>query len=249
MPATTRSKSQTTLEDNGVSRSGPAPSASSGSKRKASITKSPSTKKQKIQSSKKEATNADDNVKFEAADDGKTGHRITINRAPVLELWASCVAQFLHPNIPWTTALSVGSAISTITAISKGRSIGTIDKPSASDASEKREKRQEAQADLDEIDVMSFHLKIKDGGAMVGDKPKKGNEEVLKKKYGEEQYAKAKKMFQRSLAQWEGKEDDLDSRAFHMYEDFRPSIPKGQKGWGKKRQLNLDSVESAIASV
>ena len=72
-------------------------------------------------------------------------------------------------------------------------------------------------------------------------------EEALNKKFGEEQYEEAKKAFQEALEQWRGKEDELDRKAFHMYEDFRPSVPKGQKGWGKKGQLNLGSVKSAVA--
>ncbi|KAK4615711.1 hypothetical protein CLAFUW4_10457 [Fulvia fulva] len=227
-----------------ASSSKSAPRKTSGTKRKAAETKTPATKKQKTQPSK---VRDEDDVNDESKDGDNASDSITINRAPVLELWSSCVAQFLHPSLPWSTALSVGSAISTITAISKGRSIGTIDKPDASESSEKCEKRTQAQADLGEIDVVSFHLKIKDGSAVVGDKPKKGNEETLKKRYGEGQYQKAKKTFQEALEQWKGKGDELDRRAFHMYEDFRPSVPNGQKGWGRKGQLNLDSVRSAIA--
>jgi hypothetical protein len=54
---------------------------------------------------------------------------IIINRAPVFELWGACVAHLLHAELSWNLCLSIGSSISTIIAISKGRSIGTIAPP------------------------------------------------------------------------------------------------------------------------
>ena len=180
---------------------------------------------------------------------GDSSDSIVINRAPVLELWASCVTQFLHPNVPWESCVSAGGAISTITAISKGRSIGTIDKPDPGEAEEKRQKRKEKaeKEKLAELDVMNFHLSLdKTGQAMVGGKAKKAAEEALRKKYGPEQYDKVKKVFQDSLKSWKGKEEELNGRAFGMYEDFRPTIPPGQQGWGRKGQLRLDTVKDAV---
>lgn len=238
MPATTRS--QTTLEEKGVSSSKTAPTNPQSNKRKANAVKAAPSKKQKTTAAAKPA----DTSKEDGDGDDET---ITINRAPVLELWGSCVAHSLYPKLEWSTCLSVGGAISTITAISKGRSIGTMEKPDPDKAQEKREKRREEQAELDEIEVMGFHLKLQDGAAMVGDKPKKAHEETLKKKYGDEQYEKVKSTFEESLKAWNGKEEELSSRAFGMYEDFRPNIPSGQKGWGRKGQLRLETVRSAVA--
>lgn len=249
MPATTRSKTQTTLEDKGVSSSKPAPTKASGAKRKASETKTPATKKQKTQPTRQEQSKAEDQIKDEGAENGEEdpNNSITINRAPILSLWSSCLTHFLHPTLPWSTALNIGAAISTITAISKGRSIGTIDKPNPVEASTKREERREAQADLDEINIMSFHLKIKNGNAMVGDKPQKGSEKGLRGKFGGEgEYERCKEVMQEALEGWRGQEEELEGRAWGMYEEFRPSVPKGQKGWGRKGVLRLESVRSAV---
>ncbi|KAK5739427.1 hypothetical protein LTR17_005332 [Elasticomyces elasticus] len=177
-------------------------------------------------------------AKGKAADKPKTDNSttddadaITINRAPVLELWTSCVAHFVYPEF---------------------HGQGTLDwrdeKPDPGEAAERREKRKEkAQHDeLDEVDLMSFHLKLKDGQAMVGDKPKKGNETALRKKYGDEQYDKAKQAMQEGVNEWKGKEDELNHEAFKMYEQFRPNIPPGQKGWGRKGQLNLQTVKTVV---
>lgn len=179
------------------------------------------------------------------SDSGKSKDDIIINRAPVLELWAATVTSFLYPELSWETSLSAGSAISTLCAISKGRAIGTIDKPDSSKAEKKKQRYKGDQ--LDELDVMSFHLKLKDGYVLIGDKPKTPNEQTLIKKFGEAAYEHAKETFQDSLQSWSGQEDELNAQAFHHYEVFRPTVPKGQKGWGRKGILNLQTVKDAVS--
>ncbi|GAB1731811.1 hypothetical protein NU195Hw_g7251t1 [Hortaea werneckii] len=181
-------------------------------------------------------------------DDDEDQVVITINRAPVLELWASCVIKLIYPSIPWETCLSVGSAISTITAVAKGRSIGTMEKPDPGKAEERRRERQQKAENeqLEDVEVMGFHLHLNNGQALVGGKPKPGNESALSKKFGHDQYEMAKRAFQDALGSWKGRESELDREAFKMYEEFRPTVPSGQKGWGRKGQLNLENVKSAI---
>lgn len=36
---------------------------------------------------------------------------------------------------------------------------------------------------------------------------------------------------------------ELAEHAFGLYEEFRPSIPGGTKGWGAKGKLDLDRIE------
>ena len=248
MPATTRSANkQTKLEDVGAgstsAKSTKSKSTTTGQKRKAVEPKSSVSKAPK--KTKQSQSTAD-------GDAGDSGDTVIINRAPVLELWASCVAQFLHPAVSWETCLSVGCAIATITAISKGRSIGKIDKPDPGEGQKKKaeRKRKAEKESLDDIEVMSFKLNVnKDGQAMVGGKPKKAGEEALIKKYGgSEQYDKVRKTFRDALKPWKGQEEDLDSRAFHAYEVFRPSVSPGQQGWGRKGQLKLETIKSAVAN-
>ncbi len=145
----------------------------------------------------------------------------------------------------------MGGAIATITAISKGRSIGKMDKPDPGKAQERRKERKaKAEAEqLGDIEVMSFHLNLdKRGQAMVGSKPKKAGEEALQKKYGgAEQYDSVKAVFKDALKAWSGNEDEFDKQAFGFYEQFRPSVPPGQEGWGRKGQLNLETVKTTIS--
>ncbi|KAL1870172.1 hypothetical protein Daus18300_005236 [Diaporthe australafricana] len=172
---------------------------------------------------------------------------IIINRAPVLELWAASVANFLHPKLSWNLCLSIGSSISTITAISKGRSIGTVAPPdeSKNDASANKDKK--AGDELPTVKVMGFPMTIKDESILVKGKPKTAREVSLVRKYGSnESYSQAKDAMTGALEAWKGKEDDLDTKAFHMYERFRPDVAKGQKGWGRKGELHLSKIRDAI---
>ncbi|KAF2186502.1 hypothetical protein K469DRAFT_706490 [Zopfia rhizophila CBS 207.26] len=181
---------------------------------------------------------------------GQNDPKVIINRAPVLQLWGASVTHLIYPSLSWETCLSAGSAISTLCAISKGRSIGTISERDNSE--EKQRKRDEAkkkQEYLNVIEVMHFKLKLKDGLALVGSelKGKPGSEAPLKKKFGDEQYEEVRQAFEMALENWKGDEDELNKEAFGFYERFRPDVSKEQKGWGKKGELSLEKVRSVVA--
>lgn len=172
---------------------------------------------------------------------------IIINRAPVLELWGACVAHFLHPDFSWDLCLSIGSSISSITAISKGRSIGTIPPPDESKDDASKDQSKKKGGDLPMVKVMGFPMTLKNDSVIVKGKPKTTREVSLVRKYGsDESYGKAKDAMIEALQDWKGKEDDLDAKAFHMYERFRPDVAKGQKGWGRKGELHLSKVRDTI---
>lgn len=172
---------------------------------------------------------------------------IIINRAPVLELWGACVAHFLHPELSWNLSLSIGSSISTITAISKGRSIGKIAPPDETKNEASDKQKDKNGDDLATVKVMGFPMTLKGDSVMVKGKPKTTREVNLVRKYGsDESYGKAKDAMTEALQDWKGKKGDLDAKAFHMYEQFRPDIAKGQKGWGRKGELHLSKVRDTI---
>lgn len=173
---------------------------------------------------------------------------IIINRAPVLELWGACVAHFLHPELSWNLCLSIGSSISTITAISKGRSIGKIAAPDETKNEASDKQKDKNGGDLATVKVMGFPMTPKGDSVMVKGKPKTTREVNLVRKYGSDQsYGKAKDAMTEALQDWKGKEGDLDAKAFHMYEQFRPDVAKGQKGWGRKGELHLSKVRGTIS--
>jgi hypothetical protein len=168
---------------------------------------------------------------------------IIINRAPVLHLWAASVAHATNPSLSWSTCLSAGNAVSAICAVSKGRSIGVME---PKEEGEKKKTKKDLSDGFEEIDVMKFHLRVKDEKAYMGSKAEPPGEENLKKKFGE-QYDDAKKAFEDALKGWKGKEDQLQQKGFQMYEDFRPNVKPGTSGWGRKGELNLEHVQQVIS--
>lgn len=249
MPATTRNgakQKQTHIDNPSETKA-----AVTSSKRKASSDEYTPRKRaahpNKVHNPKAKGPSREDTAptKGDESKSDESKHEIMINRAPVLELWVATVTSFLYPDISWDTSLSAGSAISTLCAISKGRAIGTIDQKDSATA-EKKKKRSESDQ-LDELEVMGFHLKLKDGHVLVGDNPKKANEQTLIKKFGEAAYERVKATFRDSLRLWSGQEEELNAQAFHHYEVFRPTVPKGQKGWGRKGNLNMQTVKEAVS--
>ncbi|KAJ9610114.1 hypothetical protein H2204_015468 [Knufia peltigerae] len=189
-------------------------------------------------------------------EDNSNDDTITINRSPVLQLWSACVAHRLYPKLSWTTDLAIGSAISTLCAIAKGKSVGTIDERERSpeEKAEQNAKRRAAEAGADrEVQVMGFRLYVEGEDVMLQGKPKHGNEGLLRSKFGTpENYERTTKVMQDAIETWtmttgRGYENELNSKAFRMYEQFRPSVQSGQSGWGKKGALKLTKVREVVA--
>lgn len=279
MPATTRSKTkQARLEDFDATTRGsttkpkpkPETKGSTASKRKQNHdgdTKShnrvsPAARKRKQKQESEPAAASDGDQKQShitqsgdiTASEAPEHKPIIINRAPVLQLWSACVAQKLYPNLSWPTCLAIGSAISTLCAISKGRSIGVMEPPDTADGERKEHKeaqkrRDEAGAD-DEVLVMGFRLLIKNEEVLLQGKPRRGSDGPLKAKFGgDDGYARVKDAMDRALASWTGRDEDLkelNKRAFHMYEAFRPSVQSGQGGWGRKGELSIDKIKEVV---
>ncbi|KAK5049079.1 hypothetical protein LTR84_005502 [Exophiala bonariae] len=183
-----------------------------------------------------------------ASEEGDKDNPVLINRAPVLHLWGACVAHCLHPSLAWPTCLAIGSQISTLCAISKGRSIGAIEPADPDKKAQKDEKKRKTADSADqEFDVMGFPMHVKNGELVVQGEAKKGNEGLLVGKFGNEQdYEKAKNAMTDALQGWKGKGDLLDKKAFGMYERFRPSVKSGQRGWGRKGELTVKQIREVV---
>jgi hypothetical protein len=129
--------------------------------------------------------------------------------------------------------------------VAKGRSIGTIDEPEDTEKRKQKQERKNKDAELDVLEVMQFKLQQKDGKVLFSGKPQSSTDDALKKKYGDE-YDDVKRAFEKALDTWRGNEEELSKAAFGMYEDFRPNVSKGQKGWGRKGALDLDIVRKTV---
>ncbi|KAF2725713.1 hypothetical protein K431DRAFT_281078 [Polychaeton citri CBS 116435] len=255
MPATTRSRArQTHMEDFQPGREDgealPLATAASGERKrkkmKSSLVEySDDESPRRVRKSSHASLRRDE---AEVEPNSQNASTITINRAPVLELWRAVVTRLLYPQAKWETRLSAGAAISTICAISKGRAVGAIGQPDPETAEKRKEGRRKHPEiqDLDEIGVVGFDLRVRDGAALVSGKSKDANENALRKKFGDAEYDRAIKVFTDALRSWQSDREDLDAQAFGMYETFRPATKPGARGWGRKGELDLDKAKTTI---
>ncbi len=167
--------------------------------------------------------------------------KIEINRAPVLTLWATIVAERL--GFSHDEALTLGKAVTGLNAQSKGRRLG-IFKPSE----EKREKTREYQAGKEfAVEILGRPVPAvnTDDGMRATLKgkpiPPESVERYLRQKFGESlpETRAAMQALAKSV-----KPKILAARAYALYEQFRPQIPEGTKGWGAKGELDLDQIRS-----
>jgi len=168
--------------------------------------------------------------------------RVTVNRAPVLTLWAAVVAERL--GFDWDESLTMGRAVAGLNACSKGRALG-IFHPRPRELEEKRRKLKHGE----ELQVDLLHravpvVRTKEGLRALS----KGNpiapesvHRYLEGKFGAALAAvrKAMTMLARSLPS-----EELAAVAYRLYEEFRPEIPPGKKGWGVAGVLDLGRIRS-----
>jgi hypothetical protein len=165
--------------------------------------------------------------------------KIKINRAPVLTLWAAVVAERLgHEK---ETALSLGKAVAGLNAQSKGRKLGIYEEKTEEEKKEKPAKKVEFIEVLGR-DVPAVKTPRGLRAAIKGEPIHAGAvESYLEKKFGEE-LDEARAAMEKLAKAYTPKQ--LESKAYDLYEKFRPEIPEGKKGWGAKGELDLDYIRS-----
>jgi len=166
---------------------------------------------------------------------------ITINRAPVLTLWAAVMAERL--GCEWHEALTLGRAIAGLTAHSKGERLGLFE-PTPEAVKDKRHELQ-AKAGAFHVSLLgravpAVHTK---DGVRALDDSRPANpasvEKYLAGKFGGSLQEATEAM--RGLARSKTL-TELPAIAFHLYEQFRPSVPEGEAGWGARGVLDLDRI-------
>ncbi len=168
---------------------------------------------------------------------------VSVNRAPVLTLWAAIVAERL--GYDRAEALTIGRAISGLAAQSKGRRLGIYEEPTEK---EKRERRQ-TRAEHDRVTVMGWPVPVQQTEhglrAVYDDRPlhPAAVEHYLRNKFGPALPEVEQAL--RELAESYPKEE-LPRQAYRLYEEFRPHIPSGERGWGRKGELSLEVVRSLV---
>lgn len=170
-----------------------------------------------------------------------TKRKIQINRAPVLTLWASVVAERL--GFDRDEALSLGKAVAGLTAQSKGRRLG-IYKPVPQEIKKARAKKPKEEFLVEVCGRPVPAINTKDGmRAFNKGKPVEPEtvERYLVSKFGDALEPVRQEM--RVLAK-AFKPEQLAGTAFRLYEKFRPVVPEDATGWGAKGVLDLDRFRS-----
>ncbi len=168
---------------------------------------------------------------------------IKINRAPVLTLWASVVAERL--GYKQDEALTLAKAVTGLNAQSKGRRLGIYQEREEEEKKPEKQ-RQHAAEETFSVEILGRPvpaMNTKDGiRAVEKDKPipPASVERYLEGKFGDDLPA-ARKAFQDLARSFTPEE--LRGKAYDLYEKFRPSIPEGTRGWGAKGELDLAAVE------
>ncbi len=166
--------------------------------------------------------------------------KIKINRAPVMTLWATVVAERLGYDPE--AALSLGKAVAGLNAQSKGRRLGIYQASDEQEEGERKPKTPEPTfVNLLGRPVPTLRTKRGIRAAIRGEpiEPQPVRD-YLEKKFGADLAAvrKAMEALARSV-----KPEALEGQAFRLYEQFRPQIPEGTRGWGAAGELDLGQLQ------
>ena len=166
---------------------------------------------------------------------------ITINRAPVLTLWAAIVAErlgFTHDE-----ALTLGRAVAGLNAYSKGRALG-IFKPTPKDVPAKREAKAKAKQVL-QVELLHRAVPVVQTPeglrALSKEQPiaAASVEKYLASKFGDALGPVSAAMSELADSR---DHEELAAVAYGLYEQFRPAVPAGEAGWGAAGTLSLAKI-------
>lgn len=167
--------------------------------------------------------------------------RIRVNRAPVLTLWATVVAERLgHPR---DTALSLASYVAGTAAQAKARRLGL-----AEETRQKDNVTSVAPRDATRLLGKEVTLTHDADGQVLADAgggkpaPAAPVEAYVTRAFGRHLPAVMAAM-EELASRYDPQE--LNRVGFRLYEGFRPEVPKDVTGWGAKGELDLDKVRQA----
>jgi hypothetical protein len=168
---------------------------------------------------------------------------VTVNRAPVLTLWAAVVAQRL--GFDREEALTMGRVVAGLNAYAKGKSLGLF-RPAPEDVRSARERlRHGAQMHVDLLHRAVPVAVTPDGlRALSKDKPvsPESVQRYLAGKFGDALGAVDQAMEDLAASLDAG---ELARSAYSLYEAFRPEVPAGVRGWGAAGVLDVERIRNA----
>jgi hypothetical protein len=169
--------------------------------------------------------------------------KIKVNRAPVLTLWAAVVAERL--GYDKETALTLGKAVAGLNAQSKGRKLGIYEEKSEEEKQKERKKKEPVKTEFVEILGRGVPaVKTPKGLRAVidGDPIDADSVDTYLKQKFKDDYGDIRAAMEKLAKAYTPKQ--LESKAYSLYEKFRPEIPEGKKGWGARGELDLDYILS-----
>jgi len=168
---------------------------------------------------------------------------ISINRAPVLTLWAAVVAERL--GFDRDEALTLGRAVAGLNAQSKGRRLGIFAPAKRGEPAARRKSLKPGEGLVIELMGRAVPaVRTKEGlRAVEKDKPSTPESvaRYLEGKFGE--HLEAAREAMAALAGSRPPET-LAAEAFALYESFRPTVPAGTRGWGAAGTLDLAAIRA-----
>jgi hypothetical protein len=172
---------------------------------------------------------------------------IVVNRSPVLTLWASIVAERLGYARP--TALTLGKSVAGLNAQSKGRRLGIYEEgPSKAPGRKPRKPSKPVSGTVLILGRAVPVVETPEGLLAVANNRVESPDSV--RRYLEEKFGAALPEVEaamRALAKAYPPQQ-LESIGFSLYEEFRPEVPRGVKGWGAKGRLDLNRLRELARS-
>jgi hypothetical protein len=169
--------------------------------------------------------------------------QITINRAPVLTLWAAVVAERLGHDRD--AALALGQAVAGLNAKSKARRLSISEDPTEQDQARKPRPRQPGKPTM--VPLLGRQVSVitttQDVRATRQDQP---IEPTGVTRYLQQKFGAALPEVRAAMEALAGAypPDQLAAKAYALYERFRPAIPEGKRGWGAAGLLDLDLIRA-----
>jgi hypothetical protein len=143
------------------------------------------------------------------------------------------------------TALTLGKAVAGLNAQSKGKKLGIYEEKTEEEKEQEAKKQKEVKTEFIEILGRDVPAVKTPNGLRAAEKGKpiyaESVETYLKQRFGED-YESARSAMEKLAKAYTPKQ--LKSKAYDLYEKFRPEIPEGTKGWGAKGELDLDYIRS-----
>jgi hypothetical protein len=165
---------------------------------------------------------------------------IEVNRAPVMTLWVAIVAERI--GYDEDAALTLGRAVAGVNAQSKGRRLGIFKPVEKPEEAKRRRRTEELRVKICGRAVPA--VRTEQGvRSLAGDRIVKPESvrRYLESSFGDN--LGAVKAAMKALAK-KFTPEELSSACYGLYEQFRPTIPGGKKGWGASGRLDLRLIRS-----